>query len=344
MKRLKIIAIVAACHVVPLFFILVSPGCRSTGRTATKDPAAPAPISAAPPPPAASFDPYAPASGPRIAPTRPGRAEAYVPPTSTMAALPAPPAAAAASSYTVKSGDSLYAIGKRYGLTPSEIAKASNVAVNANLRPGQKLTIPAVAGNPPVAAASAPVVAADPNTYTVKSGDRLSTIAQRNRTTTEAIRALNNLPGDTVRAGQVLRLPVAAPSAATLVPASTTGVTHTVKSGEVLGEIATKYGLKQGEIAAANGIADPGRLRAGQVLKIPGKVAATVPPAVVAEDAPIRAAPPPPVGASPPAINFALPGATAPAADAPIRAAPPSSPAQSGPVIKIEGDGAPRIP
>ncbi|MEI6862462.1 MAG: LysM peptidoglycan-binding domain-containing protein, partial [Verrucomicrobiota bacterium] len=297
------------------------------------------PLTSAPPPPAPSFDPFAPASGQRTAPTRPGAPDAFVPPSPPITAAPTPPVPA--TSYTVKSGDSLYAIGKRFGLTPSEIAKASNIAVNANLRPGQKLSLPAAPGK----ATAVPVLAgaADTNTYTVRSSDKLTTIAQRNRTTPEAIRALNNLAGDTVRAGQVLRLPVAAPSAAVLAPATTGGVTHTVKPGEVLGDIARKYGVKIGDIAAVNTIADPGKLRAGQVLKIPVKAAATVAPAAPSEDSPIRAAAPPPTSSPASTFNFTLPSSTPPGA--PIQAAPPPPPStQSGPVIKIEGDGAPRIP
>ena len=49
--------------------------------------------------------------------------------------------------------------------------------------------------------------------------------------------------------------------------------THVVKSGEVLAEIAKRYGLSVQDIMEANGIRDPNVLRAGQPLTIP------VPPA-----------------------------------------------------------------
>lgn len=46
--------------------------------------------------------------------------------------------------------------------------------------------------------------------------------------------------------------------------------THTVKPGETLGSIARLYGLTIEQIAAANGIANPNLIYAGQVLIIPG--------------------------------------------------------------------------
>jgi LysM repeat protein len=45
--------------------------------------------------------------------------------------------------------------------------------------------------------------------------------------------------------------------------------TYTVKSGDTLSEIASKYGTTVGAIADLNGITDPARLKIGQVLKIP---------------------------------------------------------------------------
>jgi LysM repeat protein len=47
-------------------------------------------------------------------------------------------------------------------------------------------------------------------------------------------------------------------------------VKHTVQVGESLGIIAKKYQVTVGELAAANSITDPSKVRAGQQLIIPG--------------------------------------------------------------------------
>ena len=55
-------------------------------------------------------------------------------------------------------------------------------------------------------------------------------------------------------------------------PARTNGeaVTHIVQPGESLGVIARKYQVTTGELAAANSITDPAKVRSGQQLVIPG--------------------------------------------------------------------------
>lgn len=57
--------------------------------------------------------------------------------------------------------------------------------------------------------------------------------------------------------------------------ASAQNRTHVVKSGETLSTIARQYGLTVQQIAAANGITNPDRIYAGQVLVIPGSSGGT---------------------------------------------------------------------
>jgi LysM repeat protein len=52
---------------------------------------------------------------------------------------------------------------------------------------------------------------------------------------------------------------------------STSGAsTHTVKSGEYPGKIASQYGMTTDELLALNGITDPRKLQVGKVLKVSG--------------------------------------------------------------------------
>ena len=76
---------------------------------------------------------------------------------------------------------------------------------------------------------------------------------------------------------------------------SATPATYRVQPGDTLSAIAARFGTSVGAIAAANGIADPNLIDAGQVLTIPSGTAAVA--TVSAVTAP---APPPPAPAPPP--------------------------------------------
>jgi len=128
------------------------------------------------------------------------------------------------------------------------------------------------------------------STYTITRGDSLWSIAKKNRMSVPELAKANGLPvGATLQPGKKLIIPGKAPapkdlgttSAATEtkvatpapVPASVRSadaVRHTVQSGESLGTIARKYQVTVGELAAANSITDPAKVRAGQTLIIPG--------------------------------------------------------------------------
>lgn len=110
-------------------------------------------------------------------------------------------------------------------------------------------------------------------TYKVKPGDNLSLIARRSNTTVEQIRKDSNIKGDTIYAGQIIKvryLPkgykpgdkVSAPS------------THTVKRGETLSGIAAKYGVTTSALMQANNLnkKTASRIHAGKKLTIPGRI------------------------------------------------------------------------
>lgn len=53
------------------------------------------------------------------------------------------------------------------------------------------------------------------------------------------------------------------------IPAGSNAKSHTVKSGESVWRIAKQYNLTQKDLMSLNGISDPSKLKAGQVLKLP---------------------------------------------------------------------------
>ena len=104
-------------------------------------------------------------------------------------------------------------------------------------------------------------------TYTIRSGDTLGGIARRHGVSAGALARANGISDpDRIYAGQVLTIPGAA-STPSPAPRS---VRHVVAAGETLGAIAKRYGVSVASIAKTNGIANPNRIGAGQVLTLPG--------------------------------------------------------------------------
>jgi len=103
--------------------------------------------------------------------------------------------------------------------------------------------------------------------YTVRTGDSLYLIAERNNTTIEALRAANNLSSIMLQPGQVLTIPEDAETL--LAMTSAPELTHRVRRGDSLWEIATKYGTSISRLRAMNGLSGD-TLRIGQVLKVSG--------------------------------------------------------------------------
>ncbi len=93
--------------------------------------------------------------------------------------------------YVVKSGDSLYSIAKKYGITASELQQYNNLS-STLLTIGQVLRIPSTSGY---------------RTYTVKSGDSLYSIARQFNTTVDILKNLNGLTSNLLTIGQQLLVP-----------------------------------------------------------------------------------------------------------------------------------------
>ncbi len=89
--------------------------------------------------------------------------------------------------YVVKSGDSLYSIATKYGISVNELKNYNNLNNNI-LQIGQVLKIPT----------------SNSITYTVKSGDSLYSIANRYNTTVDDIKRKNNLNSNILSIGQIL--------------------------------------------------------------------------------------------------------------------------------------------
>lgn len=124
-----------------------------------------------------------------------------------------------------------------------------------------------------LAAVSMTATAAAADDYVVQPGDTVSHIAQRTGTTVRAIVSANHLDARaTIRVGQVLALPTAAPAPVAQAPAART---HLVVAGDTVWELARTYGSSVAAIVSANGLDSRALIRTGQTLTIPGASAAT---------------------------------------------------------------------
>lgn len=110
----------------------------------------------------------------------------------------APKRVAKSRTHRVRSGESLYTIGKRYGVSVDRL-KAANGLRRNTIRVGQELVIPA--------RSSSGAAASNAKVHRVRSGDTLSEIARRYGTTVSKLRSANGLSSNRLRIGQELNIP-----------------------------------------------------------------------------------------------------------------------------------------
>ena len=151
--------------------------------------------------------------------------------------------------YTVQSGDSLWSISKKFGITVDELKQANNLSSNL-LSVGQNLYIPTKETD------------VTTGEYVVEKGDTLYKIAQKFGTTVDNLKSINNLTTDSLAIGQILKVPTESANIDTN--------TYTVKSGDTLYAIASKYNTTVDEIKSLNNLTS-NTLSVGQVLKIPSQ-------------------------------------------------------------------------
>jgi membrane-bound lytic murein transglycosylase D len=102
------------------------------------------------------------------------------------------PAPGTVASYRVQRGDTLYGIAKQFRTTPQAIAAASGISIKTRIKVGDKLRIPGK-GAPVSKSTDVASVRSGPKVHTVVSGETLWRIADRYRTTVEALCSLNHI-------------------------------------------------------------------------------------------------------------------------------------------------------
>jgi murein DD-endopeptidase MepM/ murein hydrolase activator NlpD len=184
---------------------------------------------------------------------------------STAAATPKPAVVAlSGESHRVRRGDRLGDLAQTFGMSVGELAQANDLEPPYIIRVGQVLQIPAAPGAGPAPTA----VAAQTS--------RPQAVAATRRAPVRTLEP-ETVPAPTMVAA--LEAPtVADPPAPKLKPAKGAQVAHragaeryTVRSGETLSGIALRLDVPMAELARANDIDRPYRVRAGQKLALPQK-------------------------------------------------------------------------
>ncbi|MFE0441154.1 LysM peptidoglycan-binding domain-containing protein, partial [Aerococcus sp. NPDC058936] len=199
-------------------------------------------------------------------------------------------------SYTVKSGDGLYTVARALGISVSE-ARALNGGSDL-IHPGKVFTAASssqassssasstssASTSQSSASTSTSVASASGNSYTVKSGDGIYTVARVLGISLAEARALNG-GSDLIHPGKVFttggssqassnastssssQASTSSSTSTASSSATSSAKTHTVKSGETLYRIAKNNGLSLDELMTLNGLSNY-NLYIGQVLKL----------------------------------------------------------------------------
>ncbi|MBS4058936.1 MAG: LysM peptidoglycan-binding domain-containing protein [Bacteroidetes bacterium] len=176
--------------------------------------------------------------------------------------------------YTVKKGDNLYTISKKFNVPVSDIKQNNNLSTN-KLDIGDKLSIPKANRTPTkkhteqqrnisAPASTSNAQPADPfevRYHQVKKGETLDKIARKYSLNTKRIMEINGLTSKKIKPGQQLLVKAPKPDA------------HIVKKGDTIWSISVKYNLTPDELKDINGLQD-NSLKLGQRLLLAKKNAA----------------------------------------------------------------------
>lgn len=134
--------------------------------------------------------------------------------------------AASTDTYIVRKGDILSQLAVDFDTTTAELVRLNNLSNPDVLYVGQELRVPAGRGGKAASSSSKTTSTVKKGgTYTIQKGDTLSGIAVAAGVSVNDLRALNNISGDKIMAGETLDIP-----AGGKVPTKTQKVTETTKT------------------------------------------------------------------------------------------------------------------
>ena len=192
-------------------------------------------------------------------------------------------------SYTVVSGDGLYAIARKTGTSIQDLLSLNGLSLTSTIYPGQVLKLSSnseVSSSEETATSteetsseatstSSEQVTSSSGSYTVVSGDGLYAIARKTGTSIQDLLNLNGLTlNSVIHPGQVLQLSNGYESSSTEetksteLSTTTSSGSYTVVSGDGLYAIARKTGTSIQDLLSLNGLSLTSTIYPGQVLKL----------------------------------------------------------------------------
>ena len=221
--------------------------------------------------------------------------------------VPIVPVESTTEVYIVQKGDMLSQLAVDFDTTTATLVQMNNLSNPDVLYVGQELRVPAGRGASMTTTKSTGSIQKG-GTYTIQKGDTLSEISLAAGVSITDLRALNNIKGDVIMAGDTLDIPSygKVPSSSRKSPTKTTQkaeptpepepapepsapvfdsaqtvepvaapmevdmvVDEVLYPGETLDDKARQYGVSKAEIMRLNGISDESQVKEGQTIRIP---------------------------------------------------------------------------
>lgn len=157
--------------------------------------------------------------------------------------------------HTVQSGETLWIISQKYDVNIDSLFKANNATQNTVLYIGQKIKIPA-----------------KETVHIVQPGDTFWIISQKYNVNIKDLMAYNGADANTIlNIGLRIKIPAAGSvsSSSETKKTNTSYKSYTVQKGDILWDIAMKFGVPFNELLKVNNFNESTYLTIGQVIKIP---------------------------------------------------------------------------
>ena len=163
-------------------------------------------------------------------------------------------------SYTVRSGDTISAIARKFQLSTNQLLQINSLKVNAVIVPGQKLRLIA---NAVVSPAQEKADAA--SVHVVKRGETISTIAKKYSISITTVLSMNKLSASAIIfPGQRLVIGSIVPKKASpVIPTE-----YEIQPGETLASIAKQFEIPLTDLLVANGFTESSLVYAGQKIRL----------------------------------------------------------------------------